>query len=104
MANIGKRIFEYNFSAFISLSFEDVISFIWMKVYCFDFSIKDKLSSSSFDAIFSNTDNFLSSSNILVLLLFSSHIAVIILIKNSYCFIDQTLLKKAFIKILKLDK
>ena len=52
--------------------------------------------------MFNNTDSFFKSSKILLLL--SSHIEFIICIKNSYCLIDQTLLKKAFIKILKLSK
>ena len=100
-ANIGKMVLEYNFSALISLSFKDFISFILVNVYCFVFNIKDKLSSSSFEAMFNNTANFLSSSKILTLLSFSLHILDNISIKHSYCFTDQTLLKNASIKTLK---
>ena len=62
LANIGKKIFEYNFSASMSLSLQDLTFFIWVNIYCFVCSNKDKLSPSSFDDIFNNTANFFNSS------------------------------------------
>ena len=112
-AYIGKITDEYNFSEFIFLSFVVFNPLISVNVYSCFWSINNKLSSSSFDAIFNNKDNFFNSSKILsqffsFWLLFSLDILLIIELttvhKNSYCFIDQIFSKKEQINFLKFVK